>query len=129
MTVICAGRLEYDQRPVLFPYPADEGLLAGSVIRHLDALVIWQPICGQGFFRDINADCDLHKTFLCLVLSCEPGARVSVQVETKDGGNHTHLRSMATKTKPIRPPPLPGIFGVPGATPVTHGGGFLISQD
>jgi ribosomal protein L31E len=89
--------------------------LARSVIRYLDALVIWQPISSQRFFRDINANCDLHKTFLCLVLSCEPGARVSVQVERKDEGNHTHLRSMATKTKPIRPPPPPGIFGVPGS--------------
>jgi len=53
-------------------------------------------------------------TFLCLVLSCEPGARVSVQVERKDEGNHTHLRSMVTKPKPIRPPPPPGIFGLPG---------------
>src|SRR5215472_14087947 len=36
-------------------------------------------------------------------------------VERKDEGNHTHLRSMVTKPKPIRPPPLPGIFGVPGS--------------
>ena len=38
--MICAGRLEHDQRPVLFPYPADKGLLARSVIRYLDALII-----------------------------------------------------------------------------------------
>jgi hypothetical protein len=25
--VICAGRLEHDQRPVLLPYPADKGLI------------------------------------------------------------------------------------------------------
>src|SRR5262249_31011474 len=92
----------------------DKGLVARSVIRYLDALIIRQPISDHRFFRDINADCDLHMTFLCLVLSCEPGARVSVQVERKDEGNHTHLRSMVTKPKPIRPPPPPGIFGVPG---------------
>src|SRR5690348_15602272 len=33
----------------------------------------------------------------------------------KRRGNQTHLRSMVTKTEPIRPPPLPGIFGVPGS--------------
>src|SRR5215831_9304877 len=32
----------------------------------------------------------------------------------KSEGNHTHLRSMVTKPKPIRPPPPPGIFRVPG---------------
>jgi len=32
----------------------------------------------------------------------------------KSEGNHTHLRSIVTKPKPIRPPPPPGIFGLPG---------------
>ena len=39
----------------------------------------------------------------------------------KTGAITLILRSMETKTKPIRPPPLPGIFGVPGRAPVTHG--------
>src|SRR5262249_25670528 len=68
-------------------------------------------------------------TFLCLVLSCEPGARVSVQIERKDEGNHTHLRSMVTKPKPIRPPPPPGIFGMPGGGSRKAGSRFLIRQD
>src|SRR6202171_2098502 len=68
VTVICAGRLEHGQRPVLLPYPADKSLMARSAIRNLDVMVIWKPISVQRFFRDINADCDLHKPFLCLVL-------------------------------------------------------------
>jgi transposase InsO family protein len=50
VTVICAGRLEHDQRPVLLPYPADKGLMARSAIRNLDVLVIWKPISVQ--FKD-----------------------------------------------------------------------------
>ena len=33
----------------------------------------------------------------------------------KDGGDHTHLRSMVTKTEPIHPPPLLGKLGVQGS--------------
>ena len=36
---------------------------------------------------------------------------------------------MVTKTEPIRPPPLPGMFGVPGSGSVSHGSRFLIRQD
>ena len=64
--------------------------MACFVIRDLDVLVIRQPIGVQRIFRDIDADCILHVSFPCLVLSCEPGARVSVQAERKDGGDHTH---------------------------------------
>ncbi len=45
----------------------------------------------------------------------------------KDGGDHTHLRSMVTKTEPIHPPPLLGKLGVQAAAPVSHGSRFLIS--
>ena len=125
-TMICTSCLEYDQWHILSSYPADKGLVAGFVIRYLGVLVVRQPPGVQSVFRNIDANCSPHLSFPCLVLSCELGARVSVQAERKDEGDHTHLRSMMTKTEPIRPPPLPGISGVPDSAssiawePVLH---------
>src|SRR4249919_3424167 len=103
--------------------------MACFVVRHLYVLIVRKLIGIQRVFRDIDANCDPHTSFPSLVLSYEPEAHVSVQVERKDGGDHTHLRSMVTKTEPIRPPPLPGMFGVPGSGSVSHGSRFLIRQD
>jgi hypothetical protein len=89
--------------------------MACFIVRHLYVLVVRKLIGIQRVFRDIDANCDPHISFPSLVLSYEPEARVSVQVERKDGGDHTHLRSMVTKTEPTRPPPLLGKLGVPGS--------------
>ena len=43
-TVVCTSRLEYDQRHILFSYPADKGPVADFVIRHLDVLAVRQPL-------------------------------------------------------------------------------------
>ena len=53
-----------------------------------------------------------------LVLSYGPKAPVSVQVKSKDEGDHTPPRSSTTKRETIRPSPLPGINAVPGNGPI-----------
>lgn len=74
IAIICVGRLEHDQPRFVFLSSGQGSFGPLCEIRYLDAFV---------------ANCDLHKSFLCLVLSCERGARVSVQVEKQNEGLHS----------------------------------------
>ncbi|WP_221931697.1 hypothetical protein, partial [Palleronia caenipelagi] len=76
---------------------------------------IRETVCVQLVFRDIDTDDILHLSFPYLCLSCRPKALLSVQVMRKDGGDHTTARPRTADPFPIRPPPLPGMFGEPGS--------------
>ena len=53
----------------------------------------------------------IHLSGHCCAMPC----RSVVQVDRKDGGDHTRQRSTTTKRKTVRPPLLPGINPVPGS--------------
>jgi len=95
--------------------PKRKGFHALLVIAKLSVFSIGKPVGVQFVFRDADSDGIVHLSFPHLILSYGPKAQVSVQVDRKDGGDHTRAQSAMTKRGTVRPPPLPGINAVPGS--------------
>lgn len=95
--------------------PTSKSLHTRFVIAKLPVIAIGKPISIQFVFRDIDHNRIVHLSFPHHVLLCGPEAQVSVQVDRKDGGDHTQRRSAMTKRVTVLPPQLPGINAVPGS--------------